>query len=459
MKHHTFATLLLAGAAFSLPAMAETIHVHPGDSIQSAVNRAAWGDTVAVHRGVYTESVIFRGSGITLLSADGVGAAQIKSDGTPLIVFGGRNKTVSGFRLSAGTGGNGMQLIGTVSQFDQNFVIENNTITTDGEDGIKVHQVRGLKLAGNTIGNAGTGNAGTSSRQTRLELGIGGVGDNIGNTDEDVWRAIENGEAGAWRRLENVLSGDGVTRQINRTVDGATGLVTDAVDDTIDTATDTVLQPVEDTVDGIGQAISCSVGGSILGGVGTVASGIFGRGKATLGAQIAQYATQTAGNLCLGRSLTVQRQILDYERRNNANGTADNAAGVDGLMARTLPGLGQGGFLSSEPEIRGVYEDAYPDLFPPLTAQDLIDVDGALRQHERQAHLGSFALQNRVVREQAGSLNRAREYAAAGRDGQGIRSELQAMNAIGGETIASINNLTAATVGSNRAAAEVQIAR
>jgi parallel beta-helix repeat protein len=45
----------LAAAALPAPAAARTIHVHPGDSIQSAVNKARSGDTVRVHAGTYRD--------------------------------------------------------------------------------------------------------------------------------------------------------------------------------------------------------------------------------------------------------------------------------------------------------------------------------------------------------------------------------------------------------------------
>jgi parallel beta-helix repeat protein len=45
----------LATLAFAAAAVAKTIHVRPGDSIQSAVKRADSGDKVLVHRGKYKE--------------------------------------------------------------------------------------------------------------------------------------------------------------------------------------------------------------------------------------------------------------------------------------------------------------------------------------------------------------------------------------------------------------------
>jgi len=127
---------------------------------------------------------------------------------------------------------------------------------------------------------------------------------------------------------------------------------------------------------------------------------------------------------------------------------------VNGMINRTMPGLGQGGFLMTEDTVMGGYAEIYPDMFPPMTGEDLVGVNDAMREQQRGTYLGTFGIQNRAVQEQAASLRRSRDYAAAGRAGEGLRSELQAMNAIGGEQIAAVNSLTAATVARHRAEAE-----
>src|SRR5438445_3788885 len=51
----------LAGAVCLLtatPALAKTIHVHPGQSIQAAINAAKPGDTIVVDAGVYHENLV-----------------------------------------------------------------------------------------------------------------------------------------------------------------------------------------------------------------------------------------------------------------------------------------------------------------------------------------------------------------------------------------------------------------
>lgn len=141
----------------ALPAMAGTIEVKPGQSIQAALNRAKPGDTVAVRAGTYHESVSASVSGVKLVSVDGKGAAHIVSGGTPLFIRGGSNNEIRGFALTAGKGGNGIQVGGTVSKFAEGYVVADNIIKNAGEDGIKVHQAKNFEFTGNVIENAGTG--------------------------------------------------------------------------------------------------------------------------------------------------------------------------------------------------------------------------------------------------------------------------------------------------------------
>jgi hypothetical protein len=155
MKYLSFMAALLAGTFLTGGALAATIDVSQGESIQAALDRARPGDTVAVHAGTYYESITFRGSSINLKSVDGVGAAHIVSSGTPLFVQGGSKKEVSGFRLTAGSGGNGIQLGGSGNAFASGYTIKNNVIVGAGEDGIKAHQLDNSVITNNEILNAG----------------------------------------------------------------------------------------------------------------------------------------------------------------------------------------------------------------------------------------------------------------------------------------------------------------
>lgn len=144
----------------AFPVIAATIEVKPGQSIEAALNRAKPGDTVAVRAGTYNESVSASVSGVKLVSVDGKGAAHIVSNGTPLFILGGSNNEIRGFALTAGKGGNGLHVGGTVSNFAKGYVVADNIIKNAGEDGIKVHQATGFEFTGNVIENAGTGSGG-----------------------------------------------------------------------------------------------------------------------------------------------------------------------------------------------------------------------------------------------------------------------------------------------------------
>src|SRR4051794_16812922 len=55
-----------AALVVAAPAQAKTISVHPGQSIQAAINGASSGDTIQLERGVYKQSLLIKKSGITL---------------------------------------------------------------------------------------------------------------------------------------------------------------------------------------------------------------------------------------------------------------------------------------------------------------------------------------------------------------------------------------------------------
>lgn len=62
--------------------VAAEIHVHPGQSIQAAIDAAANQDHVVVHPGIYFEALAFKGKTIVVRSVAGPGATTIDAAGT-----------------------------------------------------------------------------------------------------------------------------------------------------------------------------------------------------------------------------------------------------------------------------------------------------------------------------------------------------------------------------------------
>ncbi|MGH9374526.1 MAG: right-handed parallel beta-helix repeat-containing protein [Vicinamibacterales bacterium] len=120
--------LVMAGITFASPAAArsDTHVVHPGESIQAAVDAASPGDTVLVKEGTYRESVTIHTDGLTLrargevtLKPSHYGSSECYLPGhdvgicvTPAVGTGGyakrvRDVTITGFRV-AGFNGDGV---------------------------------------------------------------------------------------------------------------------------------------------------------------------------------------------------------------------------------------------------------------------------------------------------------------------------------------------------------------
>ena len=151
------------------------------------------------------------------------------------------------------------------------------------------------------------------------------------------------------------------------------------------------------------------------------------------------------------------RSAAAVERRANAHGQANNSAGINSAMGKSMNTMGQGGFLTTERQIGAEVDELYPDAFPDMDPDSLIAYEQQSRMDERAAHVFSFQAQNRMVQEQAAGVERSRIYAAQGRAGEGIRSELQAANAINGELVASVNMQTNAMVANHRAMSETRL--
>ena len=88
-------------------AQASTITVHPGQSIQNAVNRAHPGDTVRLRAGVYRQNVTIR-KGITLIGAgDGPWGSRLLPGKTPVPSFCNDGSSVNGICVAGKFGATG----------------------------------------------------------------------------------------------------------------------------------------------------------------------------------------------------------------------------------------------------------------------------------------------------------------------------------------------------------------
>jgi hypothetical protein len=136
----------LAGAA---PAFADTIVVHPGESIQKAIRHANPGDTVAVEPGVYHESVQIKGKdGITLQGSGATDSGTVLMPPDPsasttqcarahsgICVFGAAGSPVTGTRVT-GFKVTGFDGFGIVAFETANSMFDHNAAIDDGEYGM-----------------------------------------------------------------------------------------------------------------------------------------------------------------------------------------------------------------------------------------------------------------------------------------------------------------------------------
>src|SRR5438876_1144905 len=74
---------LPVGAAYADENGGRTIVVHPGQSIQAAIDKAAPVSTIVVESGTYKENLAITKDHITLKSEDGLGSVLLKPPTTP----------------------------------------------------------------------------------------------------------------------------------------------------------------------------------------------------------------------------------------------------------------------------------------------------------------------------------------------------------------------------------------
>lgn len=139
------------------PALADTIWVESGGSIQDALNRAGSGDEVRVKPGIYNGGVVIPRNGVSLVSDTPGGAHIIEGgDNTPAIgSYGKSGVSVIGFQLSS-LRGDGVKIGGSPGNNASGITFKNNTVRTAAKDGLKFFQIDHMDMTGNAILNAGT---------------------------------------------------------------------------------------------------------------------------------------------------------------------------------------------------------------------------------------------------------------------------------------------------------------
>jgi Right handed beta helix region len=163
MKKYAVVVLALAGWAGGLGtrvAAAAVLRVRAGETIQAAIDRASYGDTVLVEAGRYEEDVRLPG-GITLRAQDGWGATEIAGTGNGPVVLcdGPGDREIAGFTITGGPA-SAAAIRAEVLQ-DGQVIVRDNRITDNAGDGIAavVWSSEGAFVAENNIldGNGGRG--------------------------------------------------------------------------------------------------------------------------------------------------------------------------------------------------------------------------------------------------------------------------------------------------------------
>jgi hypothetical protein len=162
-----------------------------------------------------------------------------------------------------------------------------------------------------------------------LGQNLNSLENNLYNTDDAFWNAVENGDAAATRRLNDLVSGGILFRQGNQLINRVTSQVTSTVNRSIGDAVDTVLSPIEDTVSSLGDAVICRIGGGWI--------------SALIGI-----------NVCVAKQLKIQGRQLETQQRMvaglGANAAAAAAAGIEGVARQVLG--------SVDPDLYGQNADA-----------------------------------------------------------------------------------------------------
>ena len=131
-RHLLIALLLTGILASGLPARVHSKfdYVHPGDSIQQAINAAAVGDTIFVSMGTYTERFSINKTVHLVGTASGTTFLDGQAQGTVVTVT-ANNASIAGFTVrNSGVYGNTIQVVNA-----NNVNITNNDISSDLSSG------------------------------------------------------------------------------------------------------------------------------------------------------------------------------------------------------------------------------------------------------------------------------------------------------------------------------------
>jgi len=140
--------------------------VHPGDSIQAAVNSANSGDTIIVYPGTYYESINIYKIGLknlVLMSASGNTTDTIiasnSTDKNVISVTYGENITIKGFTISGAVANDtaGINMVGSPHCTIENNVFLNDALGVQLKAASNYNTVRNNIFAKDTIAGAGRG--------------------------------------------------------------------------------------------------------------------------------------------------------------------------------------------------------------------------------------------------------------------------------------------------------------